>query len=118
MNTQQNRALRQGKAIYKDIESMLTEIHNSETISKKKHAERELQESHCGVTIERDYVIILAGGGPANRIYGTINDDGELETAELQHQDWFTPWERTPGQKEDLLLEYARKIVNAPIIQG
>jgi hypothetical protein len=108
-----NRAEQQGIAIYEDIERMVSAMQDNESDDEIEAAEQEIGESHYGVNIERVYTITLAGGGPANRIYGEIGDDGEPATAELQHQDWFTEWQRTPGQNEDVLLDYARRIVYA-----
>ena len=58
-----------------------------------------------------DYQILLATGGPAVRIVGTLNQWGEPETAKLQFQDWFTPWEEleTSAEDVDALLTFARQ---------
>lgn len=55
-----------------------------------------------------EYEILLCTGGPACRIIGTLNDYGEPETARLQHQDWFTPWQDYTDAEEEILLTYAR----------
>lgn len=60
-----------------------------------------------------EYEILLCTGGPAVRIRGTFNGIPEPETAELQYQDWGTPWttwrgEDTPDDLEETLLAYAR----------
>ena len=39
-----------------------------------------------------EFNILLCTGGPAVRIFGSC-DDGYPQNIELQHQDWFTPWE-------------------------
>ena len=39
-----------------------------------------------------EFNILLCTGGPAVRIFGSC-EDGYAENIELQHQDWFTPWE-------------------------
>ena len=54
------------------------------------------------------YELLLGWGGPAVRIVGKLNDNGEPETAELQGQDWGTPWERTENQDEETLLHFAQ----------
>lgn len=54
------------------------------------------------------FEILLGTGGPAVRILGRLNEYGEPETAELQGQDWFTPWQRTHGQDADALVDFAR----------
>ena len=54
------------------------------------------------------YELLLGTGGPATRIVGNINEYGEPVTAELQGQDWGTQWERTEGQDEKTLLQFAQ----------
>lgn len=55
-----------------------------------------------------EYEILLSTGGPALRIYGKMGEYNEPETAELQAQDWFTPWVCVPDCDEEKLLSYAR----------
>jgi hypothetical protein len=56
-----------------------------------------------------EYEILLSTGGPAARIYGTLDENGEPERAELQVQDWFKPWTRSKNPiTQDTLLEFAR----------
>ncbi len=60
---------------------------------------------------DTDYEILLCTGGPACRIIGTLDEHGQPETAELQYQDWFTPWisyRDTSGAEDEALLTYAR----------
>ena len=54
--------------------------------------------------------ILLCTGGPAVRIRGDLGAYSEPNTAELEYQDWFTPWERLPTDSadEEILLTYAR----------
>ena len=54
-----------------------------------------------------EYEILLSTGGPALRIYGKLDQYSQPETAELQAQDWFTPWVRVPDTAEPMLLAYA-----------
>lgn len=58
-----------------------------------------------------EYRILLTTGGPAVQIIGTLNQWGEPETAKLQFQDWFTPWEdlETTSEEEEALITYARQ---------
>lgn len=61
-------------------------------------------------TLEPDeYRVLLAWGGPAVQITGDYSG-GECETANLQHQDWGTPWIDFYTDVEDtaILLEYAQ----------
>ncbi len=41
-----------------------------------------------------EYRILLTTGGPGLQLTGTLDEHGQPETAELQHQDWGTPWTR------------------------
>jgi len=59
-----------------------------------------------------EYEILLCTGGPAARIRGEINQYNEPETAQIEYQDWFTPWERysdTSSEEDEALLTYARQ---------
>jgi len=58
-----------------------------------------------------EYMILLSTGGPACRIVGDLNDYGEPESAAIEYQDWFTPWERYGAiteNEDQALLTYAR----------
>jgi hypothetical protein len=55
-----------------------------------------------------EYEILLSTGGPALRIWGKLNTYCEPETAEMQMQDWYTPWTRCHAP-EAILLEFARQ---------
>ena len=58
-----------------------------------------------------EYCILLCTGGPAVRIIGELDRGYEPDSAELQYQDWGTPWTRylTTGEEENTLLTYARQ---------
>jgi len=64
--------------------------------------------SHDEYRYPTHYKLLLGTGGPAVQVVGELDEHGEPETAELQGQDWFTPWERTKEQDEDILLSFAR----------
>ncbi len=51
-----------------------------------------------------EYEILLSTGGPALRIVGRLNQYCEPESAELQMQDWGTPWTRYAAPEATLLL--------------
>jgi len=40
-----------------------------------------------------EFEILLGTGGPAVRIYGTLDRYGEPDQCQLQNQDWHTPWQ-------------------------
>ncbi len=55
------------------------------------------------------YTILLCTGGPAVRIKGTL-DQGVPDTAQLEYQDWGTPWTRLTDLTDKdiaMLLYYA-----------
>lgn len=56
-----------------------------------------------------EYELLLATGGPAVRIVGTLGEHNEPATARLQFQDWFIPWKNvsTSSEDDDVLLRYA-----------
>ena len=55
-----------------------------------------------------EYELLMVTGGPAVRIYGRLDEHGRPRSAELQGQNWFTPWERTTvDQDEEVLLQFA-----------
>lgn len=56
-----------------------------------------------------EYKIDLSTGGPATRIIGELDRNGEPKSARLQVQDWFTPWTDYTGDacSDDDLLTYA-----------
>ena len=57
-----------------------------------------------------EYELLMGTGGPAVRIYGRLDQYGRPRSAELQGQDWFTPWERTTvDQDEEVLLQFAEQ---------
>ena len=56
-----------------------------------------------------EFQILLAGGGPAARIYGEIDQHNSCEYPRLEVQDWLTPWvdilsneQITPADREAL----------------
>ena len=62
--------------------------------------------------IPTEYMILLCTGGPAVRIVGELNQYQEPETARIEYQDWFTPWEAYDGTssgEDNALLTYARQ---------
>ena len=50
---------------------------------------------------DTEYSILLGTGGPAVRVYGTLDRYGYPADAELQGQDWFTPWMSTRVTEEE-----------------
>ncbi len=110
METTENKAQEMGKEIVKDLERQLNILEKAEKKGHKNFAERireTLEDSSYDVTTVKNYIILLAWGGPAIRIYGELDENNEPITAELQYQNWFTKWETLPCN-EKVLLRYAQ----------
>lgn len=54
-----------------------------------------------------DFEILLATGGPAVRIRGELDANGEPSRAWLEVQDWGKPWTQYFGIEQDTLLAYS-----------
>jgi len=57
--------------------------------------------------VDWEYSILLCTGGPAVRITGDLNRYKEPCTAQMEYQDWGTPWNTYYGTEESVLIEYA-----------
>lgn len=89
----------------------------------KEEARQGIQEDPVGIQVRSDwhtpgeeevpaeYEILLCTGGPAVRITGGLDQYQQPDTAKLQYQDWFTPWElyRTSEEEYEALLTYAQQ---------
>lgn len=98
------------------IEEMLEKLNAEQS----EEARKEIQESVLSVSVRDgwrapgepnedgadEYEILLTTGGPALRIWGGLSEYGQPIHAELQIQDWGTPWTRYPAP-ETTLLEFA-----------
>jgi hypothetical protein len=112
-----NHAEENAKAWYASIIEMLQALDadTDERNQKYEDAMQTIHESVLSVLVRSDwhipgetsepgeYEILLSTGGPALRIVGELDDYKQPRTAEMQHQDWFTPWTRYPSPETDLL---------------
>jgi len=128
----------QAKAQFESIKEMVEALHvahNSDNETRGaseaiEDVERTIHEDALSVEVRSDwycpggdgdsgkpfeYCILLCTGGPAVRIVGRLNEHCEPESAQIECQDWFTPW--TPvyldegerlGYSEEIMLAYAR----------
>ena len=57
-----------------------------------------------------EYRVLLCTGGPAVQLEGELDDRNRPYNVQLQHQDWFEPWQTVPLNAEDTkaLLTYVR----------
>ena len=113
----------QARAQYESIKEMIGALLNSNDDTRD-DAEQTIQEDALSVEVKSDwhtpgdnenskateYNILLCTGGPAVRIIGDLNEYLEPETAQIEHQDWFTAWEQYPltNEEQGTLLVYAR----------
>lgn len=63
-----------------------------------------------------EFSILLSTGGPALRLIGELSEDGQPETARLEHQNWGTPW--TPVRLWDLAHIVDPAWGESPILAG
>lgn len=56
-----------------------------------------------------EFEILLCTGGPACRIRGDLDCNGQPDRAYLQYQDWGTPWTDYHTEDMETLLDYARQ---------
>lgn len=64
----------------------------------------------CGGDGPEEFELLLATGGPALRVYGRLDEHCEPESARLEYQDWFTPWEPlacATREQDEAILWYA-----------
>lgn len=66
-----------------------------------------ISEQRYDIDSEIVYYVTLAGGGPAARLRVTVDNSGNVESAVLQCQDWFTYWTDAPNQDRELVERYA-----------
>lgn len=93
-----------------------------ETYHNEEEARQAIQEDPLSVQVRSDwqnpgdemmaaeYEILLCTGGPAVRIIGELDQHQQPDTAKIEYQDWFTPWERysaTTDEEDKALLAYA-----------
>lgn len=126
--TQEDRSEQQARAQLESIIEMVSALESANNDDDDRAAESARDAIQCdplSVEVRTDwhslgdpdtkpthYRILLCTGGPAVQIVGELSEHGEPETAEIQHQDWFTPWVSlyplTPKESE-ALLSYTRE---------
>lgn len=103
--------------------------HEADDLDAIDAAEREIYESPLSVLVRdgwramdgfgndssaEEYQILLSTGGPALRIYGSINEHGAAHDAILQWQDWGTPWtdyHATTEEQDAAILDFAGQFI-------
>ena len=125
METDTDRAEGQAKAQLESIREMVKALEDADAgddEDARDEARETIHEDPLSVEVRSDwhipgddaedteYRILLCTGGPAVRIVGELGAYNEPDTADIQHQDWFTPWVSLPTdtEEEEALLAYVR----------
>lgn len=60
-----------------------------------------------------EFQILLCWGGPAVRIVGEIDGNGEPRRPQIEYQDWGTPWTPYPMPDDavEAVTEYCREFI-------
>jgi hypothetical protein len=93
----------------KEIFERYDKAREEENEKESENIETELDESDYGQSIDKTFSIILAGGGPAVRIHGDLDDDNSPYNVRLQYQDWFTSWEDYKDVDSSILERFAER---------
>ena len=110
-----------GAGTYQNIVELMSAMENAEAEELSDTIADQIMEMRLSVSVRsgwqtpgvndqspEEYELLMGTGGPAVRIYGRRDQHGRPRSAELQGQDWFTPWERTTvDQDEEVLLNFA-----------
>jgi len=88
----------------------LTDDDRADGIADEDDARERIEEMSYGIDRETIYYVTLAGGGPAARLKVVVDEDGDVEEATLQFQDWFEPWTNAPEQDPELVKRYAQML--------
>ncbi len=123
MNTtkEKDHAKEQAKAQLESIIDMVDDINSTEDEEKREQARETILNDALSIEVRSDwhtpgvegesteYTILLCTGGPAVRIIGDLSEWNEPETAKIEYQDWFTPWENyhLTSEQEEIVLQYA-----------
>jgi hypothetical protein len=123
MSKDTQHALEQAQAQLESIREMVEALRKAETDNERDAAREVILEDPLTVEVRsgwtspgdemdpEEYMILLCTGGPAVRITGSLNQYFEPDTAQIEYQDWFTPWVEMVISNEDetALLEYCRE---------
>lgn len=113
---------RQAEVQLTTIKEMLQTVENA-TDDEREAAEQAIYDDPLAVDVRSgwvnvwttefepvEYRVLLCTGGPAVQLEGELDDRNQPYNVQLQHQDWFEPWQTVPLTAEDTetLLTYAR----------
>ncbi len=123
----EDRGKSQARAQLESIIEMVNDLTAAEGNSEKEEsAQQRIQEDPLSVEVRSawcsssssedykkpaEYCILLCTGGPACRIVGGLDEYCQAESAKIEYQDWFTPWNeyRMTGDEEKTVIAYANQ---------
>jgi len=100
MSTDTERAKNTSENCLDELKNLMDRYLEAGNSDEMEEAEREIKESVYGVGTVKNFILTLAGGGPAVRLFGELDQDYPA-TVSLQYQDWGTPWIDYPLSSED-----------------
>ncbi len=113
----------QAEAQLASIKEMLQAVENAADDDEREAAEQAIYDDPLAVDVRSgwvnawaaefepvEYRVLLCTGGPAVQLEGELDDRNQPYNVQLQHQDWFEPWQTVPLNAEDTkaLLTYVR----------
>jgi hypothetical protein len=113
--TEDNRAEDQARAQLESIINMVVRLRDADEDDSEETREdvmQEIQEDPLSVQVRGGWKeLLLCTGGPAVRIVGDLGQYGEPDSANIEYQDWFTPWTKLAMRREEreYVIEYARQ---------
>ena len=105
------------------IKAMLQAVENAADDDEREAAEQAIYDDPLAVDVRSgwvnvwttefepvEYRVLLCTGGPAVQLEGELDDRNQPYNVQLQHQDWYEPWQTVPLTAEDTetLLTYVR----------
>lgn len=125
MDTQtEDHGRQQAKAQLESILEMVSKLMNAAPEEAQDTAREEIQQDPLSVAVRGgwhspgessieppiEFNILLCTGGPAVRIIGELDEHQEPSSAQLEYQDWFTPWTTYPltEEEESAVLAYCQ----------
>jgi len=92
--------------LYHDMDATVEEIYES-PLSFEVRSDWETSGKDL---VPMNYRLLMTTGGPAVKITGSLNKEGIPETADIEYQDWGTPWTEylLDGQQQKAVLEFAQ----------
>ena len=106
------RAFKTAKGCYEGIAeqfALIDKAIEAKDDKQQESLEEELDGYSYGQQVLKHFELTLAGGGPACRIYGELDEHNQPYNCEIQYQDWGTPWTEYRPAEPALLERFAQR---------